>query len=414
MAKKKIQTCSFCGRESSEVENLIVSKEHGQTVAICSKCIELSYNIIKSSQQEEPENEEQQIATPSEIKKFLDQYVIAQEEAKIKAAVSVYNHLKRAKYNENIEDEKDKLDNTNIIELGVSGVGKTLIWRTIAKMMNVPCVIWDASNLSSTGYAGADVTDILAYAIREAEGDIELAEKSIIIIDEADKIARKSGSNVSFSKDVSGESVQQGLLKILEGSDIEVPMESRRTTMVETVSMNTSNILFILNGAFEGIEKIIARRMNKKKIGFGEEQKEYSTDEYISFVTSQDLIDYGILPEIIGRAPAIITLHALTEEHLIDILTEPKNAIVKQYQEIFKMDNVNLVFSNEILRKIAHSTIEKKTNARGLRSIVEYMLAPIMYRVPDREDVKQVVILESLSDEVLLMDNSKVSKKKNA
>jgi len=393
--KEKKYICSFCGKVVENVNKMVVSNENGKFVAICDECVDLSYHILNDGLEDSEINFD---FKPSDVKAYLDKYVISQESAKIKAAVSVYNHFKRLKYNMKLKENEDILDNVHNICIGVTGSGKTLIWKTIAKMLNVPFVIWDTSNLSKTGYVGADVTDILAMAYKEAEEDLELAEKSIIILDEADKMARKSGRSVAAYNDIGGESVQHSLLKILEGSKIEVPLAGKRSSNTETILMDTSQMLFVLNGSFEGIEDIVKARVNKKRIGFGGEEKKYTIDDYYNMITTEDLIDYGMLPEILGRAPSIIILNSLKEEDLIKILIEPKNAIVKQYEKMFKMDKVHLSFKDDSLKKIAQFALKKKTNARGLKSIVDQLLSPLMYKIPDNNKIDSIVISNNLKD----------------
>ena len=384
--------CSFCGSSSDQVHHIVTADSHA--AAICDECVKAIHEILETSDEEAIENTD--LKKPEEIKKFLDEYVIAQEDAKKKASVAIYNHLKQNKYNANLKD-KEPLEMCNVIMLGSSGSGKTLIWKTIAKLMSTIFVPVDCSALTEVGYVGKDPADMLVAAIKEANGDIQLAQRAIIFLDEFDKLARKSGAESSVTKDVSGESVQQGLLKILEGSDVVVSMSGKKNVLIENnVTINTSNMLFVLNGAFEGLDKIIARRINKKVIGFGEEQKEYTKTDLLKHVTAHDLIEFGILPEITSRAPAIITLDDLTENDLIRILTEPKNALIKQYAELFKMDNVNLTFKQEALNKIAKQAIKRKLNARGLRAEDNDILSPLMYSIPQRDDIKEIIISEAL------------------
>lgn len=388
--------CSFCSREASEVKKIVTANGPG-SAAICDECANAIHNIITSSLEEDIADQTD-IKKPLDIKNYLDQYVIAQDHPKRKVAVAVYNHFKQNKYNESKSNKKEPLDNTNILVLGKSGSGKTLIFKTIAKMLSTIFVHVDCSALTETGYVGRDVDSILADAIKQASGDIQLAQRAIIFLDEFDKLARKSGAENSATKDVGGESVQQGLLKILEGSEITVSLNNKKNLLTENnATIDTSNMLFILNGAFEGLDRIIARRLNKKSIGFGEEHKKYESNELLQHVNSQDLIDFGILPEVVARAPSVIVLDALTEEDLIRILTEPKNAIVKQYIELFKMDNVKLSFKQNALKKIAKESIEKKLNARGLRAILDGILSPLMFDIPNRSDIKEIVISDEIN-----------------
>ena len=389
--------CSFCGTPNSQVKKIITGGVNKQ-VAICDECANAIHEILMSSLQEDEENNDQsKVYKPSDIKKYLDQYVIAQDIPKRKVAVAVYNHFKQNRYNETKSDKKEPLDGTNILVLGASGSGKTLIFKTIAKMLSTIFVHVDCSALTETGYVGRDVDSILAEAVKQANGDIDLAQKAIIFLDEFDKLARKSGAENSATKDVGGESVQQGMLKILEGTEISISLSNKKNILSENVvTIDTSNMLFVLNGAFEGLDKIIAQRLNKKSIGFGENHKQYQKDELLKHVNSQDLINFGILPEVVARAPSVIVLDALTENDLIRILTEPKNAIVKQYIELFKMDNVQLTFKTNALKKIAKESISKKLNARGLRAILDSILSPLMFDIPNRTDVKEVIISDEL------------------
>lgn len=385
--------CSFCQKPSTACTKIITAGN----AAICDECVRVVNDILDSSLAEEAANDQTDMHKPIDIKKYLDQYVIAQENPKRKVSVAIYNHLKQNKYNENLTKKQDPLDSTNIFCIGAPGSGKTLIFKTIAKILSTVFVQVDCSALTEVGYVGKDPSDMLVTAIKEANGDMQVAQRAIIFLDEFDKLARKSGEENSATKDVSGESVQQGLLKILEGSEITVSLSGKRNVLIENnVTIDTSNMLFVLNGAFEGLDKIIGRRINKKVIGFGEGQQDYTKEELLKHVTTQDLINYGILPEIVGRSPSVIVLDALTENDLIKILTEPKNAIVKQYIELLKMDNVDLTIKDTALHKIAKESIERKMNARGLRAILDSILSPLMYDIPNRQDIKEIIINDKI------------------
>ena len=399
------QCCAFCGKLKSEVKKLIISSDD---VAICDECVDLCRDIIDTSVEEDEDDTDKEasvtsIPKPAKIKEYLDQYVIGQEKAKKIVSVAVYNHYKRALFNDKIDKEieddkttdKCKIEKSNILMLGPTGSGKTHIWRAIAKMLDVPFVVADATSLTSAGYIGQDVESMLTNALKEADYDVERAEHSIILIDEIDKIRKSSGAEASGTKDVSGEAVQQGLLKIIEGSVVDVPASGKRSIHQETVKMDTSNILFCLAGSFAGIEKIIESRLNKKEIGFGKVATNSTVDNCFENILPEDLITFGLIPEIIGRAPVIAALKELKEQDLINILTMPKDAIVKQYQELFSIDNVKLEFAQDALKEIAKLAMARKSGARGLKSLIESILTPIMFDIPEKDDIDTVVITKN-------------------
>ena len=380
---KNNQFCYMCGKSVNEV-NKLIKGEYGY---ICDSCISLASDMIN---EEEEITGNMQLATPSQIKAHLDQYVIGQDEAKRTLAVAVYNHYKRLKQSKKSDVEIQK---SNILMIGSTGSGKTYLAQSLAKFLGVPFAIADATTLTEAGYVGSDVETMLRTLLQNADYDIELAQKGIIYIDEIDKISRK-GENMSITRDVSGEGVQQALLKIIEGTISEVPVTGgRKHPQGETVKIDTSNILFICGGAFDGIDKIIGKEEIHNSIGFGanvSDKKELVTD--LSKVEQHDLVKYGLMPELIGRLPIITALNPLSEDDLVHILTEPKNAITKQYQELLSMDGVKLEFEDEALRKIAELAIQKKTGARGLRSIIESAMQKVMFDVPDMSSAKKVVV----------------------